>query len=458
MKKKITEISGKKSNIIKENKERIRVAAYARVSTLEDEQLNSLITQTSYFKEYISTHDGWDLVNIYYDQGISGTSMKKREGFNQMIQDALNGKIDLILVKSISRFARNTVDALQTVRKLKEKNVTVFFEKENIDSIDAKSEIMLTMFMSFAQEESRSISENVKWSIQKNNKNGKVKVAYSSFYGYKRADKFSMAIEPKEANVVRMMYRLFLEGNSIHQISAYIASLGIKTKKGNPFRIPAIRNILTNEKYKGDAILEKTFISDFITHKPKKNRGEMPQYYVENDHDAIIPKATWNEVQNIFYNRNDKFIKYIFSSKIICLTCGSTFFRKTYCNPHYSNHFIIWECSNKYTAVKCNNPKIYEFQLFQLAHEVILHLFDKYPEIIIDIQNVINSVIKQKTRKEKLIKKVNRKKLPKDLTYEHSLIRLIIKSITINASQITFILKNGLSYTFSGKRMKPKDV
>lgn len=274
-----------------------RVAAYTRVSTEQDEQLNSLSVQQRYFEELINKNPEWINVGIYYDEGISGTSLKKREGFNRLITDALDGKIDLILVKSISRFARNTVDALQTIRALKAKGVTVFFEKENIDSMDMKSEFILTIMSSLAQEESQSLSENIKWGLHKVYREGKVWVPYSNFLGYRRGNKYELIIDKEQAKFVRLIYRLFLEGRSPFYIARMFDSLNIPTMRKGKWASSTIKSILENEKYCGDAILQKTFITDFMTHTAKVNEGELPAYYVKNDHPAIIRRATWDEVQ-----------------------------------------------------------------------------------------------------------------------------------------------------------------
>ena len=332
-----------------------RVAAYTRVSTEQDEQLNSLSVQQRYFEELINKNPEWINVGIYYDEGISGTSLKKREGFNRLINDALDGKIDLILVKSISRFARNTVDALQTIRALKAKGVTVFFEKENIDSMDMKSEFILTIMSSLAQEESQSLSENIKWGLHKVYREGKVWVPYSNFLGYRRGNKYELIIDKEQAKFVRLIYRLFLEGRSPFYIARMFDSLNIPTMRKGKWASSTIKSILENEKYCGDAILQKTFITDFMTHTAKVNEGELPAYYVKNDHPAIIRRATWDEVQFQISQRTiHSSDVYPFSTRLYCEACGEIYRRKPWNHEYYTHTIQTWICSNKYNDVRCH--------------------------------------------------------------------------------------------------------
>ena len=276
---------------------RKKVAGYARVSTGSDEQENSYEAQVDYFTEYIRSHEDWEFVKIYTDEGITGTSTKHRDGFNQMISDALAGKIDLVVTKSVSRFARNTVDTLTTIRKLKENGVEVFFQKENIYTFDSKGELLLTIMSSLAQEESRSISENVTWGIRKSFSDGKVLMPYGSFLGYRKGED-GPEIDPDEAEVVKMIYSRFMEGDSAYQIARALTEAGIRTPGGKVnWSKTTVQSILTNEKYTGDAILQKTFCTDFLTKKHKKNEGEVPQYHVQNSHPAIISKELFELVQ-----------------------------------------------------------------------------------------------------------------------------------------------------------------
>ncbi len=245
------------------NVERRKVAAYARVSTDSDEQMTSLDAQIDFYTNYIKANPEWEFVKVYYDEGISGTNTKNREGFKQMIQDAINGKIDLIITKSISRFARNTVDTLVAIRKLKEKRVECFFEKENIYTFDSKGELLITIMSSIAQEESRSLSQNVTWGIRKAFSDGKIRIAYKNFLGYRRGTDGRPEVIPEEAETIRKIYRMFLNGYSTNEIVHALEEDNIDSPSGSKtWRIQTVQSILRNEKYKGDALHQKTFTVD----------------------------------------------------------------------------------------------------------------------------------------------------------------------------------------------------
>lgn len=347
-----------------------RVAGYARVSTDLEEQQSSYINQVSYYTALINGCSDWELAGIYTDEGISATSTKNREGFNRMIEDALDGKIDLIITKSVSRFARNTVDSLTTVRKLKEKGVEVFFEKENIRTLDAKGELLITIMSSLAQEESRSISENTKWGKRKSFADGKASVAYSKFLGYD-AD---FAINEKEADVVRLIYKYFLLGYTYRAIGEELESRNIKPPAGGAqWYAATIRSILLNEKYKGDALLQKQYTVDFLSKVVKKNRGEIPQYYVEGHHEAIIDAHTFDLVQTEIKRRCKEARRSTgnnpFASKIMCADCGGWYGPKTWHSNSKYKH-IVYQCNRKYkNKVRCTTPAIRE--------EVIKETFQK---------------------------------------------------------------------------------
>ena len=247
------------SSPIAEKKKR-KVAGYARVSTDHDEQFTSYEAQIDYYTKFIKSNPEWEFVNVYTDEGITGTSTKHREGFKTMIKDALDGKIDLIVTKSVSRFARNTVDSLTTIRKLKENGVEVFFEKENILTFDSKGELMITIMSSLAQEESRSISENCTWGQRKRFADGKVTVPFSSFLGYDKGEDGNLVVNPEQAAVVKRIYSLYLRGQSCAAIARTLTSEKVPTPAGKKrWGNSVIKSILTNEKYKGDALLQKTF-------------------------------------------------------------------------------------------------------------------------------------------------------------------------------------------------------
>lgn len=281
-----------------------RVAAYARVSTENEEQLSSYEAQVDYYTRYIKSDNQWKFIEVYADEGISATSTKKRDGFNRMIKDALAGNIDLIITKSVSRFARNTVDTLTTVRKLKDKGVEVYFEKENIYTLDSKGELLITIMSSLAQEESRSISENVTWGQRKMFADRKVRLPYKQFLGYEKGEGGLPKIVESEAKTVRLIYKLFLEGKATSWIAKHLSEISIPSPSGKEiWQESTVRSILKNEKYKGDAILQKSFTVDFLTKKKKVNEGEVPQYYVENSHQGIITTEVFDLVQDEFEKR-----------------------------------------------------------------------------------------------------------------------------------------------------------
>ncbi len=342
-----------------------RVAAYARVSTDSEEQITSYEAQVDYYTKYIQGRSDWDFVEVYTDEGISALNTKKREGFNRMIADALAGKIDLIVTKSVSRFARNTVDSLTTVRQLKEKGIEVYFEKENIWTLDSKGELLITIMSSLAQEESRSISENVTWGQRKRFADGKVSLPYGQFLGYRKGDDGLPEIIPEEAKTVRDIYRMFLEGLSTNAIAKRLTQQGIPTPGGKTkWMRQTIESILQNEKYKGSALLQKKYTVDFLQKKMKRNEGEVPQYYVEHSHPAIIDPEEWEKVQLELARRKSSgkntYCNSPFSAKLVCGDCGAYFGSKVWhSNSKYRR--TIWQCNAKFKGdEKCHTPHLYE--------------------------------------------------------------------------------------------------
>ena len=271
-------------------KRKLRVAAYCRVSTASEEQLVSLAAQKAHYENYIKSNDAWEFAGLYYDEGISGTKKEKREGLLAMVAACERGTIDFVITKSISRFARNTLDCLKYIRELKEKNIPVFFEKENINTMDSKGEVLLTIMASLAQQESQSLSQNIKLGLQYRFQNGEVRVNHSRFLGYTKDEEGNLIIEPAEAEVVKRIYREYLEGASLLQIGRGLEADGILTGAGKTkWRPETLKKILQNEKYIGDALLQKTYTVDFLNKKRVQNKGIIPQYYVENSHEPIIP-------------------------------------------------------------------------------------------------------------------------------------------------------------------------
>ena len=373
-----------------------KVAGYARVSTDHEDQITSYEAQVDYYTRYISEHTGWKLAGIYTDEGITGTSTKHREGFKRMIADALGGKIDLIITKSVSRFARNTVDTLTTVRSLKDAGVEVYFEKENIWTFDAKGELLITIMSSLAQEEARSISENVTWGHRKRFQDGKVIVPFSRFLGYDRGPDGELVINPDEAVIVRRIYDLFLEGYSYKGIARQLTAEGYTNPTGYAWSIGKIKSVLTNEKYKGDALLQKSYTADFLTKKQIKNNGEVPQYYVTGDHEAIVNPGVHDFVQTII-NQGRKpggsFSRQrLFSATIRCGECGSWYGSKTWhAGTKYEKR--IWRCNHKYDGQqKCDTPSLDE--------ETIKNAFTTALQQMLDKQTGVDEVLDQAVRAE----------------------------------------------------------
>lgn len=358
-----------------------RVAAYARVSTDMEEQATSYQTQIDYYTAHIQSRADWVFAGMYADEGISGTSTKHRESFQAMIADALAGKIDLIITKSVSRFARNTVDSLTTVRQLKDAGVEVFFEKENIWTLDSKGELLITIMSSLAQEESRSISENVTWGHRKRFQNGKVMVPYSSLLGYKKGADGNLVIDETQAPTVRLIYQLFLSGLSITEIRAELQHRGILTPRGKTkWSTSTVRSILSNEKYKGDALLQKTFTADFLTKRIEENQGQLPQYYVTGNHESIINPKVWDQVQYELATRHATNTAKIglFASRLKCADCGSWYGRKTWASNTKYKH-TIWRCNQKYDhAQPCQTTTLRDEQIQTAFLAALNQLAEQY--------------------------------------------------------------------------------
>jgi DNA invertase Pin-like site-specific DNA recombinase len=345
-----------------------RVAAYARVSTDSEEQESSFEAQVDFYTKLIQANPEWTLVKIYTDDGISATNTKKRDGFNEMVKDALDGKIDLIITKSVSRFARNTVDSLTTVRRLKEKGIEVYFQKENIYTLDSKGELLITIMSSLAQEESRSISENVQWGQRKRMADGKVSMAYKHFLGYEKGPDGTQQVVEEQAKTVRRIYTMFLEGKTIRQICAALTDAGIPTPAGKTvWAVSTVRSILQNEKYTGNAILQKRYTVDFLSKTTKPNEGEVPQYFVRNSHPAVISEETYDLTQAELARRAALGKTFsgngLFFCKIICGKCGGFYGSKSWRSSGQSRR-VVWQCNKKYNEkLHCQTPHLTEEQL-----------------------------------------------------------------------------------------------
>ena len=344
----------------------LRVAAYCRVSTTLEQQETSYEAQVSYYTEKIKSNPNWKLAGIYADDGKSATNTKKRDDFNAMIEDCMAGKIDMIITKSVSRFARNTVDSLQNIRKLREKNIAVYFEKEGVNTLEGTGELLITILSSQAQEESRNLSENTRWGLVRRFENGIVSVNHNKFLGYTKDKNGELVIVPEEAELVRRIFRLYLEGNSIIQITRILESEGIKTVTGRSRWCPGvIDKMLSNEKYMGDVLQQKTYTIDFLTKKRVKNNGIVPQYYIEDDHEAIIPKELYYQVQEEKARRaslhkptatkrakqqaekeKSKYSsKFALSDIMVCKECGQPYRRQVW--SKYGQKTAVWRCENR---------------------------------------------------------------------------------------------------------------
>lgn len=335
--------------------QKIRVAAYCRVSTDSEEQETSYEAQVSHYTEYIKSKPEWQMVEVYADDGISGTNTAKRDEFNRMIADCEAGKIDLILTKSISRFSRNTLDCLKYTRKLKALNIAVFFEKENINTMDSKGEVLLTIMASLAQQESESLSANVRMGIQYRNQQGKVQVNHNWFLGYTKDAEGNLVIDPEQAEIVRRIYREYLEGASFLQIKRSLEADGIPNGAGHlKWHESNIHQILTNEKYIGDALLQKTYTVSILDKKRAANNGEMPKYYVEGSHEAIIDRDVFMKVKaeiarranlNPDGKRRVYSSKYALSGMVFCGHCGDIYRRVKWNNRGCKS--TVWRCVSR---------------------------------------------------------------------------------------------------------------
>ena len=340
---------------------RQRVAAYCRVSTDSEEQLTSYTAQKAYYTQKIDESPDWEMAGIFADKGITGTSMKKRVEFKKMIAACKRGKIDLILTKSLSRFARNTVDSLEVVRMLRANGIGVIFEKENINTLTESSEFLLTLFSGFAQAESESISKNVIWGIQKSREAGNVPFQYQKLLGYRRGADGQPEIVPEEAEVVKRIYRRYLDGCSLAQIKRELEADGVPTASGiRGWTYQVVRNILTNERYIGDALLQKTYTTDCISKTVKKNQGDRPMVYVERNHPAIVSKAMFYQVREEMSRRTSKrkvmqkngrteqgkySAKYALSELLVCGECGTPYKRCTWARNGKKR--IVWRCISR---------------------------------------------------------------------------------------------------------------
>jgi DNA invertase Pin-like site-specific DNA recombinase len=390
-----------------EDRPKLRVAAYCRVSTDSDEQATSYEAQVEHYTSYIKGNADWELAGIYADDGITGTNTKKRDEFNRMIEDCMEGKIDMVITKSISRFARNTLDCLKYIRQLKDKNIPVFFEKENINSMDSKGEIMLTIMASLAQQESQSLSQNVKLGFQFRYQQGEVQVNHNRFLGYTKDENKRLVIVPKEAEIVKRIYREYLEGASLLQIARGLEADGILTAANKrKWRPETLKKILQNEKYIGDALLQKTYTVDFLSKKRVVNNGIVPQYYVENSHEPIVPREIFMQVQeemvrraNLQAGKSGKrrvySSKYALSSIVYCGECGDIYRR-----VHWNNRgckSIVWRCVSRLEekGSDCSSRTINEATLQEAVVKAINEVLGSKDTFLTVLQENIAAVLNE---------------------------------------------------------------
>lgn len=384
----------------------LRVAAYCRVSTDDEEQKTSYEAQIGYYTEKINQNPEWQMAGIFADEGISGTQAQKRPEFLKMIRLCRQRKIDIILTKSLSRFARNTVDSLGYIRELRALGIAVISEKENINTLTAESEMLITIMSCFAQAESESISKNVSWGVRQSFKNGNVPMQYARLLGYRKGHDGNAEIIPEEAEVVKEIYRCYLDGMSMNLIADRLNEKGLTTKGGSsPYRKMVVQRILTNEKYTGDALLQKTYLTDCITKKMRKNNGELLMYLVKNHHEPIISRSDFNRVQEEMARRSAKrtiadkltktgqgkySAKYALSELLICGECGEHYRRVTWTAKGFKE--IKWRCVSRiqYGKKKCHSsPSVDE----QALHRAIVSAINEFCEVKDDVAKALRESI-----------------------------------------------------------------
>ena len=381
-----------------------RVAAYCRVSTNNKEQINSYEAQKVYYTQKIEENPDWELAGIFADKGLSGTSLKKRDNFNKMIAACKRGRIDTILTKSLSRFARNTVDCLETVRMLRARGIGVIFEKENINTLTESNEFLITLFSGFAQAESESLSANIARGKMMSMQAGNVPFQYKKLLGYREGEDGKPEIDPEEAKTVRRIYRRYLDGCSLSQIQRELEADHVPTAQGvQRWSYQIIHNILTNERYIGDALLGKTYVLDCISKEVRKNNGERPQYYVENNHPAIIPREWFQRVKEEMTRRASKrkvmqrhgktelgkySAKYALSELLVCGECGTPYKRCTWARNGKKR--IVWRCVSRLefgTKYCHSSPTLDEEKLHQAILEALNEFVQADSEVKEDMLN-----------------------------------------------------------------------
>lgn len=420
-------IPAKKGKTAKGLNRKYRVAAYCRVSTDSDEQLNSYKNQIAYYTSKISSNPDWELVEVFADEGITGTSTKKRDEFNRMIEMCKAGKIDIILTKSVHRFARNTLDSIKYVRMLRALNVNVIFEMEGIQGIDPKDEQFLVIHSSMAQSYSQKLSEDVKWGFRKSFAQGKAYFG-GRFYGYRMVGEGNVEIIPEQAEIVRQIFQMYLDGSTSRNIAQTLTDRRVLNASGNTrWDSTSIDRMLTNEKYMGDALSQKTFIADVLEKKPQKNTGQLPQYYVTDNHEAIIPREMFKRVQFERARRGSLEPKgtktktnagrfrpqYVLTEILLCGECGEHYRRCTWARNGKKK--VVWRCINRLENGKRNcreSPTLDEGVLHEAILGFLRDLQSPRDELVQNLREYTEEALEQKTgdsKKQKLLDMLEQK-------------------------------------------------
>ena len=425
----------------------LNVAAYCRVSTRFEQQENSYEAQISYYTRIIEMNKSWNCAGIYADEGKAATGTKFRDSFNDMIEDCYAGKIDLILTKSISRFARNTVDCLRIIRELKERQIRILFEKENIDTMDNTGELLITILSSQAQEESRNLSENTRWGIIRKFEQGIVQVNHKKFMGYTKNEDEKLIIIPEEATVVKRIFDLYLQGLGTYKIARILESEGIRTTTGKEkWHHETIYKMLQCEKYMGDAILQKTYTIDFLTKKKVMNNGYVKKYYVRNSHEAIITKEQFYLVQEEMKRRSCASKRstrkryssaYPLSGLIICGKCSGTYNRVTWQNK--SGKSFVWRCRERLKAgtVQCK-------QSATIRESEMMKLLSKLFNTIIITDPADSTVYLIKTKAVLIVNLGDKEEFNDDELTKQLLSKVIDRIVVIDEKTATVHFKSGL--------------
>lgn len=398
-----------------------RIGVYVRVSTELEGQASSYDLQVSYFKEYVEKNPQWELVEIFADEGISGTSTKNRVGFNRMIERCQDGDIDYIITKSISRFARNTLDCLSHIRMLKELGIGIYFQKENIDTLDSQGEMLITIISSLAQEESHSISENTKWGVQKRFQQGRVHIPTTYFLGYDTDEEGNIVIDEEQAKIVRRIFKEHLDGSGTEVIARRLMEDGILTARGNTtWTSDSVYKILKNEKYMGDCLAQKSVTLDFLSQKRVRNTGQQPQYYVRDTHPAIISEEDWHSVQAELKRRREMLTnpdgKYrtrysgrsVFSNVIYCGECGRPVTRRRLTSNRGGEKFIFtaWQCrvpaKRDPEFTDCKSKHVWEEALEKAFMRTLIKLKQNKDKIIEDAEMVIDEFSPTREEQDRL--------------------------------------------------------